>query len=210
MRLVAAGLFAPLRSVSVTALWLVLGSTATAAAVPPGPSYSCANVVAGSIEAMICNDVGLSLLDRKLAAVYGEALKVAATEQPPTLRAEQRGWIKGRDECAKNAAPRACVEDAYRRRTAELQAMYRLLPATGPVTYVCNGKRANEVVANFFATDPPTLVAERGDSVSVMFLLPSGSGAKYAGRNETLWEHAGEVKIKWGYRAAEMTCKRRD
>lgn len=190
---------------------LCLASTASSAdAVPPGPSFSCANVVAGSVETMVCNDAGLSLLDRKLAAVYGEALKAAATEQPPTLRAEQRGWIKGRDECAKNRSPRACVEEAYRRRIAELQALYRLLPATGPVTYLCNGNRGGEVVANYFATDPPTLVAQRGDSVSLMFLQPSASGAKYAGRNETLWEHAGDAKITWGYGAAAMSCTRRN
>jgi uncharacterized protein len=196
-----------LSSASVFALWLVSNAAAGSDAVLPGPSYSCANVVAGSIEAMVCNDAGLSALDRKLAAVYGDALKAAATQQP-TLRAEQRGWIKGRDECAKNDPLRACVENEYRRRIAELQALYRLLPATGPVTYVCNGNRADAVVARYFATDPPTLVAERGDGVSLMFLQPSASGAKYAGRNETLWEHAGEAKITWGHGAAVMSCIR--
>ena len=193
---------------SLVAFWLAAGSTVAADAVPPGPSYSCANVVALSVEAMVCSDAGLSALDRKLSAVYGEALTIAAAQQPPTLRAEQRGWLKGRDECSKNTAPRACVEDAYRRRIAELQATYRLVPVTGPVTYICNGSRANEIVTNYFATDPPTLVAERGDGVSVMYLQPSASGSKYAGRNETLWERAGEAKITWGHGAAAMSCTR--
>ena len=35
-----------------------------------------------------------------------------------------------------------------------------------------------EVIATFFQTDPPTLIAERGDQVSLMYLQPSGSGAK--------------------------------
>lgn len=116
-------------------LWLAVVPT-TAADPAPGPSFSCAKVVDGGIEQMICNDAGLSLLDRKLAAVYGEALKIAATQQPPTL------------------------------------------------------------------------VAENGDSVSLMYLQPSGSGARYAGRNESLWEHAGEATITWGYGAAPMTCAR--
>jgi uncharacterized protein len=196
---------------SVFALWLGCNATwAAADAIPPGPSYSCANVVAGSIEAMVCNDAGLSALDRKLAAVYGEALKAAVAQQPPTLRADQRGWIKGRDECAKNDPPRACVENEYRRRIAELQAIYRLLPVSASATYVCNGKQTDEVVASYFATDPPTLVAERGDSVSLMFLQPSASGSKYAGRNETLWEHAGDTKITWGHGAAAMSCIKRN
>jgi hypothetical protein len=60
----------------------------------------------------------------------------------------------------------------------------------------------------FFPTDPPTLYAERGDSVSLMFLAPSGSGAKHQGRNTAFWEHQGEAKITWGYGAPEMRCKK--
>lgn len=51
------------------------------------------------------------------------------------------------------------------------------------------------MVVTFFKTDPQTLVAERGDSVSLMYLQPSGSSSKYQGRNESLWEHQGEATI---------------
>ena len=104
---------------------------------------------------------------------------------------------------------RACVQDAYVRRIAELQARYRLVPGTGPVTYVCDGNPADEVVATYFQTDPPTLIATRGDGQSLMFLQPSGSGARYQGRNESLWEHQGEALVTWGAGAPEMRCRRR-
>jgi membrane-bound inhibitor of C-type lysozyme len=100
------------------------------------------------------------------------------------------------------------VEDEYQRRIAELQARYRLVSGTGPITYVCDGKPSSEIVATFFQTDPPTLIAERGDSVSLMYLQLSGSGAKYQSRNETFWEHRGEALITWGYGAPEMRCKK--
>ena len=103
---------------------------------------------------------------------------------------------------------RGCVRDEYVRRIAELQARYRLVPHSGPVSFMCEGNSANEVVATFFQTQPPTLIAERGDSVSLMFLQPSGSGAKYQGRNETFWEHQGEALITWGHGAAAMHCKK--
>ncbi len=122
------------------------------------------------------------------------------------LRAEQRGWIKGRDACWKSEDRRGCVEGEYRRRIAELQARYRLVPSTGPIPYVCDGEPGNDVVASFFRTDPPTLIAERGDSVSLMYLQPSGSGARYQGGNETFWEHHGEARVTWGYGAPEMRC----
>jgi uncharacterized protein len=177
--------------------------------VVPGPSYDCAKVEPGGIEAMICEDKDLSALDRKLSQVYASASIKAGNEHPPTLKAEQRGWIKGRDDCWKSDDAGACVRMAYQRRIAELQARYRLVAGTGPVYYECDGNPANEVSATFFKTDPPTLIAERGDSVSLMYQQPGGSGIKYLGRNESLWEHQAETTITWGYGAIESHCKRK-
>ena len=183
-------------------------SLSAGVALAEGPSFGCSKAQAGSIEELICNDSALSKLDQKLAEVYAAALDKAQNERPPTLRAEQRGWIKGRDECWKSEERRPCVEDEYKRRIAELQARYRLVAGSGPFVFACDGNPANEVVATFFRTDPPTLIAERGDSVSLMYLEPSGSGAKYRGRNETFWEHQGEALVTWGYDVPEMRCKR--
>ncbi|TWA60927.1 uncharacterized protein FBZ84_113126 [Azospirillum baldaniorum] len=186
---------------------LAWGSTALAAETA-GPSFSCATVEAGSIERMVCTDAGLSALDRKLAEVYGEATSKAADEHPPVLKAEQRGWIKGRNDCWKADDRRACVEEQYRLRIAELQARYRLVPAIGPVRFACDGQAGNELTATFFETDPPTMIAERGDEVSLMVGQPAASGARYQGRNESFWEHQGEARVTWGYGAPEMTCRK--
>jgi uncharacterized protein len=186
------------------ACWLFTG-----AARAEGPSFDCGKVEAGSIEEMVCKDKELSALDRKLSEVYAAASRKAVNEQPPLLKAEQRGWVKGRNDCWKSDDKRKCVADEYRLRIAELQARYRLVPGNGPVTYFCDGDPRNEVIATFFQTDPPTLIAERGDQVSLMYLQPSGSGSKYQGRNETLWEKAGEAVITWGYGSPEMRCTRK-
>lgn len=172
-----------------------------------GPSFDCAKVKPGAIEAMICEDEGLSALDRNLSAVYARAIVKAGNEHAPRLKAEQRGWIKGRDDCWKSDDVGACLRTEYRHRIAELQAQYRLVSGTGPVRYECDGNPANEVAVRFFKTEPPTLIAERGDSVSLMYQQPSGSGVKYVGRNESLWEHQGEGIITWGYGALKMHCK---
>ncbi|AEY01389.1 lipoprotein [Oceanimonas sp. GK1] len=175
-----------------------------------GPSFSCENVRPGSIEALICNDPGLAARDRQLAGVYRQALARAASEQPPMLRAEQRGWIKGRNECWKSEDKQACVREQYELRTAELQARYRLVPERGPFRFTCNGNPANEVVVTFFDTEPATLIAEYGDRVSLMYAQPAASGSRYEGRNESFWEHQGEATIQWGYQAPEMRCVRVD
>jgi uncharacterized protein len=185
---------------------LFIGSSIDGA-VAADPSFDCADAT-GTIEKMICADDGLAALDRRLAEVYSAAAQKAVNDHPAVLRAEQRGWIKGRNDCWKNADRRQCVDQSYRRRIAELQARYRLVPANGPFWYSCDGNPRNEVVVTFFETDPPTLIAERGDQVSLMFLEPSGSGSKYRGRNEALWEHQGEATIVWGYGSPEMRCVR--
>jgi len=171
-----------------------------------GPSYDCDNVKAGSIEEMICTDKGLSALDRRLTEVYTIAIEKAVNEHPPILKPEQRGWIKGRNDCWKSDDRRGCVQSTYKLRIAELQAKYRLVPGNGPVTYFCDGDPTIEVIATFFKTDPPTLIAEHGDQVSLMYLQPSGSGSKYQGRNESIWEHSGEAVITWGYGSKKMRC----
>jgi uncharacterized protein len=190
------------------------GTTSAHAAQPgdstpaPGPSFGCAKVAAGSIEAMVCSDGELSALDRQLASVYAAAAKKAANEHPPVLKAEQRGWIKGRGDCWKSDDKRSCVRDEDRLRIAELQARYRLVASRGPFRFVCDGNPANEVITTFFETDPGTLIAERGDSVSLMYQQRSASGTRYQGRNETFWEHQGVATITWGYGAPEMRCTR--
>jgi uncharacterized protein len=195
------------RSIAVllaSTCWLFTGEV-----LAEGPSFDCAKVEAGSIEEMVCKDKGLTALDRKLAEVYSAASKKAVNEHPPLLKAEQRGWIKGRNDCWKSADRRKCVEDNYRSRITELQARYRLVPAIGPVTYACDGDPKNEVTVTYFKTDPPTLIAERGDQVSLMYVQPSASGARYQGPNESFWEHQGEAVITWGYGAPEMRCTKK-
>lgn len=170
-----------------------------------GPAFDC-NKVSGKVETLICQDDALAALDRKLADVYKSAARKAANERPPALKAEQRGWVKGRNDCWKASDLRACVNDEYLRRIAELQARYRLVPMRGPFFFACEGNAANEVAVSYFETDPPSLIAERGDQVSLMFVQQSGSGSRYQGRNEQFWEHQGEARVVWGYGAPEMSC----
>ncbi len=170
------------------------------------PSFSCDGVMAGSIEELICQDPALAALDLKMQDVYSAAAIMAETEQPPTLRAEQRGWIKGRDDCWKSQDKGQCVEDNYRLRIAELQARYRLVAMKGPVTYQCGESPADVATVSFFDTEPATLIAERGDSGSLLDRPRAASGARYQGRNESFWEHQGKATLVWGHQAPVLTC----
>lgn len=189
-------------------------ATACAFALPPlvawsaSPSFECTKVRQGSVPDQVCRDDELSRLDRKLAEVYAAARRKAADQRPPRLAAEQRGWIKGRDDCWKSEDRRGCIAESYRRRTAELQAQYRLVAGVGPVRYACNGNPADEVVVNLFATEPPVLIAERGDQVSIMFRTNAAAVSGYVGRNESFREEGTEAVVRWGYGSPEMRCTR--
>jgi uncharacterized protein len=192
-------------------------------AMAQGPAFDCARAQ-GEIEQLICKDQALAALDRKLDAVYKAASAKVMGQMVGTLRAEQRGWIKGRDECwkAQPATPtwitaswtvnsvRACVEAQYRIRTSELQAVWRLVtPRT--VSFACQDNPANEIVANFFDTDPPTARLERGDRTVTVYQVPAASGAKYEGQNVEFWNKGQEATASWMNPATgvteELHCK---
>ena len=93
-------------------------------------------------------------------------------------------------------------------RIAELQASYRLFPGKGPVFYACDNNPTNELVATFFPTDPPTLLAERGDSTSLMYQQPARQRHPLPGaQRDVLGAPGGGEGDPWGYGANEMTCK---
>ena len=184
-----------------------------------GPAFDCAKAD-GAVEELICQDEGLAALDRTLDGVYKAALAKAGNERPPVLKAEQRGWIGGRNDCWKAQGPddpvfltaswqatsvRECVEGQYRIRISELQALYRLVPGKGPVFYACEGNPANEVVATFFQTDPPTARLERGDRAVTAWLVPAGSGSKYEGQNLEFWSKGDDATVTW--LDEKLTCE---
>ena len=99
-----------------------------------------------------------------------------------------------------------CVENAYPRRIAELQAQYGLVKAVGAARYQCPGSSTQEVNAEFFATDPPTAMIRFAGATQLMFQAPSGSGARYVGGNRQFWEQQGVALVHWGAAARELRC----
>ncbi len=88
-------------------------------------SFDCGKA-SMKVEKLICADEKLSRLDEQLAAAYVEALK---STDPARLKAEQKAWLKGRNQCADVA----CIEAAYRQRTRALsQSPLPAAPAAQP------------------------------------------------------------------------------
>lgn len=158
----------------------------------------------GTIDKLICSDPELLKQDQQLAKVYQQALLKAVNEKPPLLKAEQRGWIKGKAECWKEEDKKACASTLYTQRIAELQARYELLPASKKLLLGCDSNPANEVSLRYYPTTPATLIADYGDQVSLMYQQADQS---YVGRNEKLSEQNGVFTVQWGYEAPLMSCK---
>lgn len=198
-------------------LGLVLAALAGAmlwssASLAAEPAFECAKAES-SAEKLICSNDELAGLDRSLAEVYGKAVDVVkgldagAEDALGTLKAYQRGWVKGRDECWKGEDELACLRATYQRRIAELTARYQLIEGQAPVFYTCNGNPADEIVATFFATEPPSARLERGDSTEIVVQGLSGSGARYEGDfGVVFWIKGDDAMVDWP-QGTEFDCK---
>lgn len=203
----------PRQLTSLLAAALLLGAAVTSSAAAEGPAFDCAKA-SGEIEMLICQDADLAVLDRELAEVYAaslQTLKGVADEKEAvkSLKAYQRGWIKGRNDCWKAEDKRRCAEGLYRMRIAELQARYALVDGRDPVFYVCNGNPADEIVATFYPTDPQAVRLERGDSQVIALQTRAASGARYeADFGILFWEKGGVAQVEWP-QATKFTCTAR-
>jgi len=150
-----------------------------------GPSFECSEAESEA-EKLVCADPDLAALDWRLAerleaavkAIEGFAGNREAGEAE--LRASQRGWVAGRDDCWKAGNPHDCVKEAYLLREAQLVALFMLETPASVVRWTCGGNPADEVVTYFFDTELPSMRIERGDTIDAAVLIPAGSGSKYA------------------------------
>ena len=192
--------------------FVVLSIVVTAVGFPAvlpaqGPTFDCAKAQ-GEVETLICGDASLAALDRKLDGVYKTASAKATGALATRLREDQRGWISGRNDCWKAKQQtwitatwtvdtvKGCVEAQYRLRTSELQAVWRLVPPK-TVSHACQNNLANEVVASFFETDPPTIRLERGDRTVTLWRVGAAGEGKYEGQNVGLVHKGDALAVSW-------------
>jgi uncharacterized protein len=176
------------------------------------PAFDCRKA-SGSVEALICNEPTLAQLDRQMNAVFSAALQRYRIDNYKDPRPEQRGWIKGRNDCWKSEDVHACVLSSYRYRIAEVQIHYGQLEVAAPVYFDCID---TAVTAVFYTqTRPPavvlTIVPEikgiQGISQVLAYQASSGSGAKYLGRNVSFWGHQDEAQLDWY--DEQKTCRKK-
>ncbi|MEM6889557.1 MAG: MliC family protein [Pseudomonadota bacterium] len=171
-------------------LCLVVSSAIPAFAADP--SFDCSKAQS-SAEDLVCSDADLAALDVRLSSVYTaardktRAFKSGAKEAEKQLRASQRGWVKGRDDCWKAEDARTCIALTYRMREAQLVAGWMLEDPVSKAFWQC-GKPADGVITMFFDTDMPGVRLEIGDRISTATRVRSASGSRYEGDfGESIW-----------------------
>lgn len=193
----------PLRpSIWPAALLLAVGSGGCAIA---QPSFDCSRADSSALEA-ICASPALSELDVELSRLYGLAIDGPnlTPDRGNELKATQRGWIKGRDECWKaDAGLEPCIAESYSIRIHDLREGYADARtddaagvSVGPVAVVCDGLDAG-VSAVFVNTAEPMVSLRWLDQSIALPNVQSGSGAKYEGETyagtATFWTKGDEA-----------------
>lgn len=84
------------------------------------PSFDCSKTT-HEVEQIICKDADLAALDRSLAELYATVLKHTPASKQGHLKTEQRGWVKGRDDCWKAGDKHGCIKSEYQSRINELK-----------------------------------------------------------------------------------------
>ena len=197
-------------------LAIVLALIGSPALATDGPSFNCAKA-SSSVEELICKTPELAALDLRLAERFKAALNTiraldtGAEEAETDLRATQRGWIKGRDECWKSDTEMDCVRQSYLTRENELVALWMLEKPTAIAIWTCDGNPANEVVTVFFGTELPSVRFERGDQIDAGSLSPTGSGNRYDGSfGRYIWIKGDEAIYRdSGSDQTDLSCEAR-
>jgi uncharacterized protein len=159
------------------------------------PSFDCAKA-AGDAEEEICSTPRLAQMDRELARLFHLAMSGAnmSSEREPELKAAQRHWIKGRNDCGNSDEElSACIAASYAMRIDDIRTGYfdsrqddAAGISAGPYAYVCDGLDAAISLVSV-ATDPAILSLRWQDNWITPVAVPAASGAKY--KTQTLDEN---------------------
>ncbi|AYF86477.1 MliC family protein [Pseudomonas sp. JS3066] len=184
-------------------LILALSATSPLAMADAGPSFDCAK--AQGIEQQVCTSAELSALDRQMADAYKKTLAATDAATQKRLRAEQRGWLKGRDDCWKASDQNQCLALSYQTRLVELQIQSGAVTAPKAVEFAC-GDNSKPFAASFYNNvEPNAAVLTYGGDQVIAISQRTASGARYGNDGVDFWEHQGEARVDWY--GTQLTCK---
>jgi uncharacterized protein len=187
-------------------------SSVTPAASPPAATTTTTTAAKGldcakadgDVEAMICKDPELTSLDNQLAVAYQQAVNAPGADKA-ALQSAQDTWRTRRDDCWKADDVHGCVLDAYRTRLVELQIADPATVQPDTITYRCPDPSKPFTARFYNQFEPQAAALTWGADTAIVFVEPSGSGARNGSDGVEYWEHQGEVTVD--FRGNKFVCK---
>lgn len=181
------------------------------------PTFDCTRA-RHEIEQLICQEPELITLDAQMETVFAAALRAVKGLDTGTqsalnrLKAEQRGWIKGRNDCWKSLEQKiACTRHSYQHRIAWLQAKWALTQPQPTNRYACNDNPAHDIYLTHYATDTlPALTIEYGDRREIFIQRHTNekTDTRYDARfGKYVILTDSEVRLKWDQFKPELECQ---
>ncbi|MDO6776477.1 MULTISPECIES: MliC family protein [unclassified Shewanella] len=211
----------------------VLANTQATEADKLAPAFDCQQA-SGEVEQLICQDSQLAQLDIQLNQVFKKSISQLGADADldvdalAQLKAFQRGWIKGRNECWKADDIKQCVIYAYTSRLTELQIAAAVFDVPKAVQYQCDPPSNNNLMsirvyfynqtaipaailnlslaptADPIADSRAVTVAQQNPLLTLLTL--SASGAKYQGQNVSFWTHQQQAVLSQ-FGQADIDCR---
>lgn len=169
------------------------GLSASVTTTSPTPVLDCARST-NKAQQLVCSDPDLTVLDRRAQTAYQQALARPGADQA-TLATAQSAFMTVRDGCADFVDVRTCLVEAYQTRLVELAVADPATVAPPVVTYNCPADNGPLTAQFYNELDPKAAVLNWKGTRVILFIQPSGSGARYGRQGSEYWEHQGEVAL---------------
>lgn len=169
------------------------GLSASITTTSPTPALDCARSTVKA-QQLVCNDPELTVLDRRAQTAYQQALARPGADQS-TLATAQNAFMTVRDGCTDRVDVRTCLVEAYQTRLVELAIADPATVAPPVVTYNCPPGDGPLTAQFYNDLDPKAAVLNWKGTRIILFVQPSGSGARYSRQGSEYWEHQGEVRL---------------
>ncbi|WP_025737671.1 MliC family protein [Mycobacterium genavense] len=196
-----------MRPIAVIVVAMILSGCGSSPTTTPAPSPSTTTQSstaaaapldctkpANSAQQLICTDSHLFDLERQLQGAYQQALARPGADKS-ALAAAQGSWATTRDDCVRNADVHTCVLEAYQTRLVQLAIADPNTVAPPVITYHCPAD-SGPLTAQFYNQFAPlTAVLNWKGTQQILFIQPSGSGARYGRQGSEYWEHQGQVTL---------------
>lgn len=170
-------------------------------------AQTCIGTRLDTLEGVVCSDRELLRLDRQLTWNYRRAFDALDYLRQLDLIDLDLRRQRERLRCWDASDQRQCLAEDYRRRIAELQAFYDLLPADGPYWLLCNDQARTRMPADFYASNPASLKIEFDGKAQVLLREASRRGLLYRNERFQFQQQGQQIRLRWPGSAGEQDCR---